>query len=220
MAFPTTSVLDSFTRANGGLGAAWTSPVLSGDSTPTISSNVVIGPSGLFSSSYWNAGTFNDSECYLTIPAGSTSFSQTTLYLRLSSPGGGSSTCYYVQFDASGGIDIVRVAAGSSSGSLSHIATNAAAGWKIGAAAKTSGNDVTIEVWADSGSGWTMLGSYTNTGVLSGTPALASGYVGFQLFGNNATTRSIDDFGGGTVGTLGSTPQVMLPMGMLGTRRV
>jgi len=220
MAFPTTPVLDSFNRSDGGLGADWTSPnVFSGDSSPTILSNVVKAGASVYGSAYWDVATFGpDTEVYLTIPAGATSFSAGFLTARGQNINTGTQAEYQLQFDASAGIDLKRTINDAQSASLLHLTDLLGAGDKVGMCVKTSGNNNIIEVWLDTGSGWTLAGSVTDTNANSTYPIIANaGYIGFSVYGNNLTTRSIDDFGGGTVvvggGGGGEGPKRMLTVG-------
>lgn len=207
MPFPVTPILDNFNRADGGLGTNWTSPVPSTDATPTILTNVVIAGSGVFASSYWNRLTsIGETECYCTVPAVSTGFSQVEIYGRLTTVGAGTTNGYSGKFDVSGGIDVTRYVNGGSSGSLLHLTGNTAAGHKCGIAVKTSGSNYVIEVWKDTGSGWSQLGAYTDVGRASSNPVLGSGTIGFREFGDATVGRSIDDFGGGAPVEVSDTP--------------
>jgi hypothetical protein len=70
MAFPTTSVLDSFNRSNGGLGSNWTNPDYVGNNPPQIISNEwnPQETTGAYSGSYWNVSQFGPNcEVFVTI---------------------------------------------------------------------------------------------------------------------------------------------------------
>lgn len=205
MAFPTTPLLDSFTRADGGLGSAWTSPVEPGDQTPVIFTNAVSTTASLYGSAYWNAGTVGpDSECYMTIPAGVTLFENARCLLRAQNLGTGTACMYRVRFDhGAGNIQISRMYNNVASAVLATIAVDPLAGWKIGAAVKNVGADIQVEAWADSGGGWAQQGStYVDTGAIASFPNLANdGFIAFKFYGAGAADlrRQIDDFGGGTI---------------------
>ena len=67
MAFPTTGILDAFTRADGAIGGSWVTPFF-GDTAPTIVSNQVKAPVlGGWAGARYNAATYGaDCETYIT----------------------------------------------------------------------------------------------------------------------------------------------------------
>ena len=68
----------------------------------------------------------------------------------------------------------------------------------------TSGGDIVIELWYDSGGGWTSAGSYTDTGAVATYPNLAAaGYAGVSTYYSSAanTTYGVDDFAAGEIST-------------------
>lgn len=193
--FPTTPLLDDYNRADGGLGTDYTSPAWSTDPAPTILSNVVIAGSGAFASTAWNRATFLQTEAWMTLPGAS--FSQAVLLSRASSLGA-TLTSYWVEFNAVGGINLSRVVAGASSGTIYSVALNLVGDNKPGIRTVTKGPDILNEIWADTGAGWVKRGDFLDLNRVSLTPALAAaGFIGYRQFGNGTTTRSIDDFGGG-----------------------
>lgn len=201
MNFPTTPVLDDFNRANGGLGANWASPADPvGPNTPTIDTNVVIGPSGVFSSAYYSAETFGpDADGHCSLPGAS--FVSVALMTRIQNPGLGTYCSYYCDFDSAAGIRFSRNYNNANSGVLKTVALNAAAGWKIGLRTITVVGNIWNQFWVNKGgaNGWEQAGEYTDVGAVAAFPLLANdGYIGFVQWGNGTTTRSIDDFGGGT----------------------
>lgn len=188
MPSPSTSILDNFNRANGALGANWSSVNASGNQ-PTISSNVAIGPASSTTPVYWNPTQFGpDSEAYMTC----TAFSGTTaqrLFLRLKDVGTANNDGYSVSVAADGTWEIRRLDNGAitvlNSGDLGTM----------------NAGDV---MW------FTAVGStltfYVNgTSIATATDATyaAAGYIGFQ-HGNSTSSKS-DDFGGGTI------PLIVLP---------
>src|SRR5258708_29646870 len=70
----------------------------------------------------------------------------------------------------------------------------------------------TISAWIDTGGGWKLVGSRTDSTYSQ------AGYIGAELYGG--TSRSLDDFGGGTAGQIASAPvNTALPV-IGGTARV
>lgn len=201
MPFPSTPILDDFNRANGGLGANWTWPADgTGANEPTINTNVVIGPSGVFSSAYYNVATSGpDQEVYCILPGAS--FVSVSLMTRIQNAGLGTYCSYFCDFDSAGGIDLSRNYNNSNSGVLYTVSRNATPNDGIGLRTLTVGGDIVNEIWLGGGGGaYSLLGSYTDVGAVATFPLLANaGYPGFRQWGNGATTRSIDNFGGGTV---------------------
>lgn len=201
MAFPTTSILDSFTRANGALGSNWTSPLATGDSAPNILSNTVVGVAATWNGAYWNPATYLDSEAFISVPSASTAFDTGLLYCRSRNANTGTGCAYLIEFSATVGVKVYRLYNNTFSAALASYATNITLGCKVGLRVMTSSGNIVIETWADTGSGWTLLGTYTDTGAVATYPNLASaGNIGFRLYGNGYTepNRHVDDFGGGT----------------------
>jgi len=92
MAFPTTGVLDAFTRADEGpLGnSTWSGPLFSGQAQLRLVSNAcVVTTDGTANSSYWSANTFGpDCEIFVTFNQISTDAADdVNLFLRIVNPG-------------------------------------------------------------------------------------------------------------------------------------
>lgn len=201
MAFPTTPILDDFNRADGALGANWTNPIEAGNPAPTVFSNAAVGTGSVFNDAYWNPSTFLNVEVYCSIPAAATSWAVGLLYARTNNEGP-STNDYKLVFHSTDGLNIYRQIGGVDTGPLaSDAATLAVAGMKVGMRVTNVGADIFLEIWADTGSGWTLRASATDTGAIASFPAVAAaGHIGFDLYGDGASlTRSIDNFGGGTV---------------------
>lgn len=209
MAFPTTSVLEAFT-GTGALSANWTAPAYAGDSTPERFSDVCTAPASVYGSAYWDAATYGpDAEVFCTSPAAATGQSQIVLWCKIKDPGGANSCNYAGIFDfGAETVAVYRQYTGADN-LLSTPSLTLSVGDKIGLCGKTSGADLLVEVWSDSGSGWTLRSTITDTGAVATYPDLASagGWIGFALYGDGLTTvtRSIDDFGGGTVAAAADT---------------
>lgn len=192
MPFPTTGILDDFNRANEGppLSANWTAdPMNEGVSGHQVVSNGC--SSGQHS--YWDATSFAaDQEAWFTVS--SLAGSVVALFMRIQSPNTAGSDGYEIDWNTAGGLDIYGLI-DSYGGSSYTVATTTiaalATGHKLGARITGSGATVTIDVYIDTGSGWTLAYSVGDSNALRIT---AGGYIGI-LTGN--TSCVLDDFGGG-----------------------
>lgn len=207
MAFPTTPVLDAFNRADGALGANWTSPVVTAEATPTISANVVIGPASVRGSAYWNVATYLDSEAYWTVPAGATGLSDLFMYARGGNFGTGTECNYGLFWQQSSATVFMRRRYNAANVLLNTVAGQSlAVGWQLGIRVQTIGGDYEVTAWVDPNIGTSsLIGTYTETGGVTSFPLLSvAGNIGLGLFGSGTTTRAVDDFGGGAVSLGGS----------------
>lgn len=67
MAFPTTTVLDDFNRADGAIGSNWSGPLIGTNDVYVISSNKIT-PNTSPASEYWNPATYGpDCECFVSL---------------------------------------------------------------------------------------------------------------------------------------------------------
>lgn len=182
--FPTTSVLDSFTRANGTIGTAW-----GGNRTGyTIATNQLdVGAGGDI---YWAGTRFAaDQEAYLTISTSDAAAAEIDLLLKAQSSTSWSSGVVEVWYDPVH--SRVQVWSYSSAQGWvqrgSDIAVSFANGDRFGARMSASGQ-VTV---------------YRNSQVLATrdasawTYATSTGYIG--IWTDGASAAFLDDFGGGTV---------------------
>lgn len=200
MAFPVNGILDNFNRANSAstVGSNWTAFIATGGSSGNegILSNQLYNPHGGFSNytaMYWNPSTFGpDCEVYITIPTIYTYNGQDNfnLYLRLQNIISlGNYNGYSLKvLDSNGGFSVNRVDGGISTQLGSVITQNIASGDKIGMS--MIGN--TLTVYHDSGSGWTVIATRTDTTYPN------AGYIGWYIPGNMQDGR-FDDFGGGSM---------------------
>lgn len=188
MPSPSTSVLDNFNRANGALGANWSSIASSGNQ-PTINSNVAQGPSASQTGVYWNPNTFGpDSEVFHTVTAftGSTNVS---LYLRMKDVGTANYDGYQVVLQSNGTWELRR---------LDNAAITVLTSGDLGTA--NNGD----QMWFNAvGSTLTFYVNGTQIAQTTDATYAAAGYIGFG-HGNSTSSKS-DDFGGGTV------PLIVLP---------
>lgn len=193
MAFPTTSILDDFTRANSGsLGANWTDAF---EGSPTsgwqiISNQAAQDDTAFFESSYWSASTFGPNlEAYCTLRYNITTTTRLEVWGRITSPGA-SNNAYIFRLG--------RSADATAFGWEKNVAgVNSAIGADIVHAAGATGDRVGIELngtslqaYYDTGSGWTALGSGYTDSSLTG-----AGNIGMR----GRSTAVIDDFGGGNI---------------------
>jgi hypothetical protein len=191
MAFPSTSILDSFTRSNGALGASWTNGFYGDGSNLQVSSNQLANSASGYSSAEYNTAYGPDVELYLTIPTMDTA----AFYFLSVRKGGtlGSPTGYYLEINQFGN-KLVRMDGGGTESPLGADFIQAvASGDSMGLS--IVGSTITAYYKAAAGS-WTTLttrtdGTYTGTGLLS--------------IDYNSTTARLDDFGGGTIGAAGPT---------------
>lgn len=192
MAFPVSGILDDFNRADGPIGANWTSPATAEDTlTPTISSNQAAFPD-LSNGGYWNVSTFGpDCEVYSSVP---TEGGNIVHYLRITSPG---ALC-----------DGYRLLWNTAFQRLQYFRWDNGVATQLGANDDTvvgpvSGNSVGADMVGSTLTAYINQGSWAAYASRTDSTYSAAGYIG--LFGNNATVRR-DDFGGGTVVVAPSPP--------------
>lgn len=192
MAFPTTSILDDFTRADANnLGSSWTDRSVQ-DHLEINGNRVAENGSGNFGSSYWNVATYGpDCEAYYSVPVLPGGSNYVRLYLRLTSPGVAGETGYMAQWNNSSGLIITRE---NSKESFTNLSSDSAARFV-----------------ADDQIGFSAVGStltvYKNgTAVLTATDSTYSS-AGYLAIGMRSWSGRIDDFGGGTI----VTPSAFVP---------
>jgi hypothetical protein len=177
-------VLDSFNRANGGLGTNW-SGAISGYS---VSSNQnLVGAGGDI---YWRSTAFGaNQEVYVTLSTIRTNSTELDLILKAQSSTSYSGGLIEVWYSpASNRVQIWTYASGQGWVQRgADLAVTFAAGDRFGAQALSNGQ---VRVYKNG----TLLGTRDVTGW---THTASGGYVGMWMLGAN-TTR-LDDFGGGTL---------------------
>lgn len=199
--FPTTPVVEQFTGPNGPLSPNWLNIVEVGDSALQVYLNAAAGASGLASSATWIPATYLNCEAYISHPVSSVSLSVTAIYLRVANQNSGTARGYIVVNQATG-IDVYRWYNNAYSSSLANLGSQILAGTKLGGSCVTSGGDIIVSVFVDTGAGWRLLGAINDVGAVGAFPLLATaGYIGCQTLGAGYTdaTRSIDEFGGGEI---------------------
>lgn len=193
MAFPTTSVLDDFNRADGGLGSNWGAPAFPGHGTPTVWTNAMVAPGSTWSNAYWSAATYQDCEVYATM----THDTGMRVMARLSDPGGTSvdyiDAIFRVDNDT---IELYWGIDWSDVGSWGPTTYTISDGDQCGLRVTNDGDDIVVEIYVNG----TLAHTETITGGVTSYPTLAAaGYIGAGHYGGgNNLSRSLDNFGGGT----------------------
>ena len=192
--FPTTSVLDTFIRANENpLNATnWTCPFFSANSLKIVSNQAVGQVSD--SACEWNTSFGPETEVYVTVATLPTANSSTQLFARWS--GGASGSGYQILYCNSGGASCDCGVSGFciarfNSGSPTILATNAttlSGGDSYGSILKGA----VVSVYKKTGGVW---GSSPVFSATDGTPILTSGDI---ALGAEDTTAAFTNFGGGT----------------------
>jgi hypothetical protein len=213
MAFPTTSVLDDFNRANGALGSNWTNdPFGTTQPAPAITSNAVtFGTFGC--AAWWNPGTFGaDSEVFCTVatkPANGTGFLQ--LLARIQTPGSTAGDAYKAELSPATGtdtVDVYRVINGVDT-AVGSVSQEFNAGDKVGMEVTGTGATVTIKIFRHDGVSWAQVGaSISDT---NAARIVTAGNIGLGCFQSTATAVA-DDFGGGTLAAGGGATVTAVPM--------
>lgn len=195
MAFPVSSVIDNFTRADETpIATNWTTPMFTGDSAgPDLISNQADFTPG---TAYWDVTSFGpDMEAYFTIinkpPSGSIS-------VRVRCQGVGTATKTYYE---------VRWWGDSDEWYLYKMVANTETQIATGTRSFASGDKMGLEVIGNvirflhySSGAWAQVTSQ-NDSAISG-----AGYIGF---GSDDGGSIVDDFGGGTVSSV--TLDTVLP---------
>jgi hypothetical protein len=194
-AFPSTSVLDSFTRANEGPPmTGWAA--LSSDGLKVDTNQAAPNDTGV-NDGYWTtAMTDADVEAYVTIATQPAAGGQSAVWARLA-PGASSTTSdedgYLVTHRVtSADLRILRHDAGVST-TLGTWSVTMAAGDKIGI--RCEGD--TIEAWASISGVWALIGSVSDATYAGDSP---NNKIGLRNDGAAVSTVArYDDFGGGAV---------------------
>lgn len=193
MAFGDSGILDNFNRANGALGASWSSPVYSGDGALVVSGNQCTPNAAGFHDSAWGTSFSANQEVFATVVSKNANTDLMYLFARLVNLNGASLDGYIL---------IITVASGTDTWEIRRIdnavetTLGASFTQEIGAgdAIGLRCNGTSIEAWyRASGGSWTRLATRTDS------TYNASGQIG--LGANTASTPLpvFDDFGGGVI---------------------
>lgn len=190
-----TTITDSFTRSNGGLGANYTRGQGTA-STLAISSNAVaVAANSSDAYELYTGESFgNDQEAWITIGASLASNARYAQVCARASGQDGTFTAYVVLTDGTAGADhseIGQIIAGSYS-RLKAIATTFSTSNKLGIRV-TGSNPVLIEFLKDTGGGPTVIDSYSDA---AGTRISSGGTIGPGGY-NSGGSLALDDFTGG-----------------------
>lgn len=193
MAFPTTSLVDDFNRADTGPppSSNWTGPIISGNDGYKVVSNQAT-PNTVACSDYWNAATFGpDTEAYVTV-ASSADGDYTELFVRLAPVGPNGYLARFRRADANPGYTnfIYRC----DSGSFTQLTTG------TDNSAAFSANDklgveiigTTITMYRFHSGAWTAGIQATGDATYS-----AAGNIGMRT--PIGATETYDDFSGDTI---------------------
>jgi len=195
--FPTTGLLDDFTRANEGPPPSSSWDYFTLDGWPgglVVSSNACVAASAGYRSSYWKTSYGPASEAYVTLSTLGASSDIVWLTLRgasLGSGGGGGSsgTLYLAQltFGASPKLDMYR----RDSGSWNAMGTQDTVAISTGDKFGFEGISGTFQAYRYTGGSWATYGASRSDSTYSNAGPIAVGMLN--------TTCVIDDFSGGTV---------------------
>lgn len=204
MAFPTTSVLDDFNRADGDAGANWTGDLIGASwPKPDVASNQLRADVGnAFSSGWWNVATYGpDCEVYCTFATAPGN--AVRLYARGSDFGTATYDGYEIECDNSSSY-LQKVVNGTRT-TIQSFGVLFASGDSVGMEV-TGTSTTTIRCYRKpSGGAWGQIGTDQTD---ASSPLTAAGHLGI-VFVNDSTAR-IDNFGGGTIVAAATTPKMML----------
>jgi RHS repeat-associated protein/uncharacterized repeat protein (TIGR01451 family) len=191
--FPATEVLDDFNRADQGPppGANWSETHVVLEQFEVVD-QAAQNAGDQFCSNHWNVDTFGpDSEAFFTLSSiPQDPYSSVGLWLRLTGIDEMSPDGYAVTYIANGSIVAYRFDDGSYVQIGSSLYQSLSPGDRFGA--RMVGD--TISIYVDTGSGWNVIGTITDSTYAS------AGYIGLICYAYQATsTWAVDDFGGGTV---------------------
>lgn len=194
MAFPTTGILDTFSRANGSLGANWGTPSLFGFASCTIFSNAVVTTNGTDGYAHWLQGTYLNCESWATFT------SDTFVYVssRISSPNTANVDGYFYRAQqATNSVDLYRVIDNSATALETGVAVTFTTPATIGLSTRNIGINIVLDCYFNG----TLVHTETDANAINAFPTLAAaGFIGLGLVGaGDSLTRSIDTFGGGEI---------------------
>lgn len=199
MAFPTTSVLDAFTRANGAAGSNWLAGF--GDTLPSINSNALKGSAAGWYGAVWSpsgtpASFSAPQEAFYTVTAADASSAQQVgLVVRGTALNGGSYSGYMAHING-GQLRITKLVSGSFTLLATGSTITLAAGDKLGIEVVGTTSPVTINLYYAPAGVWPGTPSLTFSD--SSTPLTTGGQIGLSWNQTAANSNGADDFGGGT----------------------
>lgn len=230
MPFPSTGVIDTFTRANSGtLGANWTKDIIGASATDIKLDTNRAYPDVLTVAltAWWNPAQFGpDCEAYVTYPSGAAGFddgdqgweTSVLLHFRIQSPGSAAGDGYaFGSYDTPNGGAVGAQFYRIDNGVLTtlgaaYLAATVAAGEKRGIS--IVGDTMS---WYDNTSGTWVSGGTSRTD----STYAAAGYIGIgaQRTNISAAVPTMDDFGGGTIAGAPVPGEGILEIGKMRARR-
>lgn len=206
MAFPTTGVLDDFTRADAAtLGANWTANPTGSAGRHRVASNQAKRETGTANTAdYYSVNTYGpDCECYVTMdvlaPDDWGGTISGGIFVRLVNPGAGTADGYRHSFRGSDSHTLFRYDNGTATALGADFSVSGADGDSFGLEAVGS----TIKAYHKPSAGsWTEVASRTD-----GTYS-AAGFLALAMFDGSDNLR-FDDFGGGTIPAGGPNQRFM-----------
>lgn len=203
MPFPTTSLLDALTYANGSLSGkgAWLGEVDgAGTGLRIVSNHIENQAGGGFQSNYYSTSYAADQEVYATLLALPATNERIIFYVRVQGPGTATFDGYSVTFrnGVSPGAFIERV----DDGVFTAIGTDSSPAIALGDKLGVEASGTTITAYHDDGGGWVSRGVATGQSAYN-----TSGVLALEISG---TGNQVDDWSGGSVG--GVPPAVQDPM--------
>lgn len=201
MAFPTTSVLDDFNRANTGPppSGSWTTDQYAfGLPGLKVSSNTCI-PNSAFAAGWWSASSFAaDQEAYITV---ATWVDEIEVHLRLQTPG-------------TAGVDgyILNIISSTNHWRIYRMTNQATTLLTSGAITMSSGDSIGFEAIGTSLTAYQKIGagSWGTLGSTTDATYNTTGFIG--LFANSASTV-FDNFGGGAYIAPAATTRLLAATG-------
>lgn len=191
MAFPTTSILDNFNRANQGPppSASWGGDAFSGVASQLkVISNQLANGAGAFSSAYWSAATFGpDSEVYCTVNTLPANGNELAFFVaRLTTPGA-TATAVALYTQAPNFWQFYKIVGGAQTALGASFTQAISAGDSIGFAIVGT----QYQAWYKA-----AAGAWTQIQTLSDASVAGTGVIGLEM---QTAVTMLDDFGGGTV---------------------
>ncbi len=194
--FPTTPVLDTFTRSDGAPGVDWSGPSFADSNSLTITSNKITSAANDYGAMSYVKNTFGDGavngvEVYATVSTLPTAGNTTRMYIGDSATSA-TVNAYYLRVTPSTSTwELDKVTAGVPS----QLGTNITQAFSAGDSLGLSVVGTTVTVWYQSGSGaWTSIRTQTDSSFTK------KWYIGLELQDN---VQRVDNFGGGQVGDNG-----------------
>lgn len=212
MAFPTTSVLTSFTGTDENPlseGGNWSGPIISGENAmQRVSNTAKASTTSANNNSYWTVSTYGaDVEAYATL-GGTGTGNDYQVFARVLNPNSGTMSGYSLLYREGGAFLRLR---SWTSGAPTTLGTD------ITISALANGDKIGIEIIGSTLTAYTYTGgSWASKGTRTDSTYSAAGYIGISINDTGPGGSTLDDFGGGTISGGGpSVDQTFPAMGAL-----